>query len=633
MDRRLLKHYNNELHFMQEMGTEFAHSYPKIAARLGIENEQCADPYVERLLEGFAFLTARVQLKIEEEFPKFCQQLLSMVYPDYLAALPSMAVVQMTPDPGDSSTAEGFVLERGTRLRSGLGAEMQTSCEYTSAQDVTLYPFEVTHAEYLNSRAALAHLGIKPGREVAAGVRIEFTTLGGVELNELRMDELPLYLGGSGHIPLWLYEQILNNVCGLSIATGEKGSQQLVSLPVANVRRMGFDADQAMLNYHSRSFDGYRLLREYFAFPERYRFINVCGLADALADQESEKFEIVIHLSQRKSELENVVDNRNFLPFCTPVVNLFPKRTDRIHINDRDYEFHVVPDRSKPLDYEVCQVLSVTGYGAQASDRQVFLPFYGMSNELPASEQTAFYTVQRKPRVRSSRQREQGTRSTYLGQEVFLSLVDTSEAPYSPDVTQLGLRTLCTNRDLPMQMPLGQKGGDFTLEINAPLDVIRCVAGPTRPGLASTSGDPGETTTTGDYAWRIISHLSLNYLSLIDQSPEEGAAALRELLGLYSNYSTLSERQINGILSVKSRPVTRRLAIPGPISFGRGLEIEVVLEEAAFEAGGMYLFGSVLEEFFSKYVSVNNLTETVVRSDRDIEIARWPVRMGTRPRL
>jgi type VI secretion system protein ImpG len=633
MDQRLLKHYNNELHFMREMGAEFAHSYPKIAARLGIENEQCADPYVERLLEGFAFLTARVQLKIEEEFPKFCQQLLSMVYPDYLSPQPSMTVVQMTPDPDDSSTAEGFLLERGTALRSGLGAGMQTRCEYTTAQDVVLYPIEVSGAEYLGNRASLAHLGIKPERDVAAGVRIEFKTLGGTVLNELRMDNLPLFVGGSGHIPLWLYEQILCNACGLSIVTGDKGDRHAVTLPARNIRRMGFDAKEAMLNYRSRSFDGYRLLREYFTFPERYRFINFCGLAEALANVEATRFEIVIHLSKRRNELENVVDQRNFLPFCTTAVNIFGKRADRIHINDRDYEYHVVPDRSKPLDFEVYQVLGVTGYGTHAQDSQVFLPFYGMSDEQLAAEQSAYYTVQRKPRVMSSRQRAQGARSAYLGQEVFLSLVDANEAPYSSDLTQLGIRTLCTNRDLPMLMPLGQKGGDFTLEINAPVDIIRCVAGPTRPGPASSGGAPGELTTTGDYAWRIISHLSLNYLSLIDQSPQEGAAALRELLGLYSNYSTLSDRQINGILSIKARPVTRRLPIPGPISFGRGLEIEVVLEEAAFEAGGMYLFGSVLEEFFSKYVSINNLTETVVRSDRDIEIGRWPVRMGTRPKL
>jgi type VI secretion system protein ImpG len=184
-----------------------------------------------------------------------------------------------------------------------------------------------------------------------------------------------------------------------------------------------------------------------------------------------------------------------------------------------------------------------------------------------------------------------------------------------------------------MHMPLNQSGGDFTLEVNAPVKAINCVAGPTRPGVANTTGNPDEATFTGDYAWRIISHLSLNYLTLIDNDPEEGAAALRELLGLYSNYSSLAERQVNGVLSVSARPVTRRLPIPGPISFGRGLEISVLLEDAAFEAGGMYLFGSVLEEFFSKYVSINNLTETKVRSDTDIEIGRWPVRMGTRPEM
>jgi type VI secretion system protein ImpG len=233
----------------------------------------------------------------------------------------------------------------------------------------------------------------------------------------------------------------------------------------------------------------------------------------------------------------------------------------------------------------------------------------------------------------SSRQKEKGTRSSYLGQEVFLSLVDADESPYRPDLTQIGVKTLCTNRDLPNRMPRGQAGGDFTLEVNAPVEAVHCVSGPTRPGPASSGGDPGEATTTGDYAWRIISHLSLNYLSLIDEDPEEGAAALREMLELYSNYNPLAERQIKAVMSVKARSVTRRLPIPGPISFGRGLEIEVTLEEAAFEAGGMFLFGSVLDEFFSKYVSINNLTETVIRSDRDIEIARWPVRMGTRPRM
>lgn len=631
MDQRLLQHYDRELKFMYAMGAEFAHAYPKIAGRLGIENLQCADPYVERLLEGFAFLAARVQLKIEEEFPKFCQQLLSMVYPDYLCPLPSMAVVQFRPDPGDSSTAEGFVLERGTALSSRLGADMQTACEFRTSQDVTLYPIDIFAADYLSNRAALARLGIQPGRDVMAGVRIEVKTRGGVESGELTLDALPLYLGGTGRNPLWLYEQILSNVCGLSILVGEKDARKVVTLSANHLRRIGFGPEGAMLHFQSRSFDGYRLLREYFAFQERFRFIELSGLRQALEGREEERFEIVIHLSRRKSELENVVDKSSFLPFCTAAVNIFPKRADRIHINDRDYEYHVVPDRSKPLDFEVYQVLGVTGYGSQAQDSQDFLPFYGMSDARHPAEEAAYYSVQRQPRIVSSRQKLKGARSSYLGQEVYLSIVDANEAPYSPELVQLGVSTLCTNRDLPIRMPKGQKDGDFTLEVNAPVESVHCVAGPTRPGPATAGGEPGQATVTGEYAWRVISHLALNYLSLIDEDPEEGAAALRELLSLYSNYSTLSDRQINGILSITTRPVTRRLPIPGPISFGRGLEITVVLEEAAFEAGGMYLFGSVLEQFFAKYVSINNLTETVVRSDSDVEVGRWPVRMGTRP--
>ena len=618
---------------MYDMGAEFAHANPKIAARLGIDKGECADPYVERLLEGFAFLSARVHLKIEEEFPKFCQQLISMVYPDYLAPLPSMTVVRLTPDPDDISTAQGFVMPRGTVLRSGLGADMQTACEYRTAQDVTLYPLEVSKGEYVGNRASLARLGIKPAREVSAGIKIEFRTLGGLDIGELNIGSLPLFIGGGGHIPLWLYEQILGNACGLSVLIGEGSERQVHELSLDHLGRMGFEADQALLNYRSRSFDGYRLIREYFAFPERYRFVNITGLDSALAGATGERFQIVIHLSKRRSELENVVDVDNFQPFCTPAANIFPKRADRIHISDREHEFHVVPDRSKPMDFEVYQVLGVTGYGDRADDKQEFLPFYGMSSSHLTAEQSAYYTVQRKPRIASSRQRVLGGEHTYIGQEVFVSLVDTTEVPYRSDLKQLGVETLCTNRNLARKMPLGQGGSDFTLEVNAPVTKIQCVAGPTLPGPIGESSDSGQQTMTGDYAWRIISYLSLNYLSLIDDDAEEGAAALREMLSLYSNYSTLSDRHINGILAVSAKSVTRRLPIPGPISFGRGLEITVVLDEAAFDGRGMYLFGSVLDEFFSKYVSLNNLTETVIRSDRGIEIARWPVRMGTRPRL
>jgi type VI secretion system protein ImpG len=636
MDQRLLNHYNNELRFIREMGSEFASHFPKVAGRLGMEGLECADPYVERLLEGFAFLAARVQLKIEDEFPSFCKHLLEIVYPDYLAPLPSMAVVQLHPETDDPGLADGFVLERHTSLRSGLGAKMQTACEYRTAQEVTLLPMKVSDADYMATRASLAKLGIRPGRTVSAGLRITIDATAGVGVNELNLSELPLYLGGSGTIPLALYEQMLSGVCGLSLIATQNGERKVFDLDVEQLQPLGFAADESCLPYRTKSFEGYRLLREYFAFPERFRFICFSGLDRVLPSCEGHRFELVVHLKQRDADLENVVDDGNFLPFCTPVINLFPKRTDRVLLNKKDHEFHVVVDRSRPMDYEIHQVLGVTGYGSRANEEQVFLPFYALRDRHLAGGDSAFYTLQRKPRLLSSKQKLKGARSSYLGQEVFISLVDGQEAPYSSDLRQLGLDTMCTNRDLPMQMPMGQRESDFTLETNSPVRMVRVIAGPTRP---SSLGLEGETRTrslgssTGDLAWRLIGHLSLNFLSLVDESPEEGAAALRELLELYSAGHTVGDRQVNALVSVNARPVTRRLPIPGPISFGRGLEITLVLDEGGFEAGGMYLFGSVIREFFRKYVSLNNMIETVVKSDSGEEVARWPVMMGRRPTL
>jgi type VI secretion system protein ImpG len=624
MDTRLLHHYNIELNFMREMGNEFARHFPKVAGRLGMEGLECADPYVERMLEGFAFLTARVQLKIEEEFPQFCQHLLEIVYPDYLAPLPSMTIVQLQPDCGDTDLAKGYRIEKSTSLHSGMGPNMQTQCEYKTSHEVDLFPVTVVEADYLGTRAALANLGIKPHRQVSAGVRIGLEVAKGIEISDLTMKELPLFLGGSGTVPMALYEHILAGACGFSVITGGKKDRQVFPLSKDNVTTYGFAPEQGMLNYRSRSFEGYRLLREYFAFPERFRFINFTGLEKILPKVSGKRFDLVVHLNTRNNDFENIVGENNFLPFCTPAINLFPKRADRITLNTKDHEFHVVADRSRPLDYEVHQVLDVSGYGKQADEKQTFLPFYGLKDEHIPAEHAAFFSVRRKARLLSSKQHSRGARSAYLGQEVFISLVDSNESPHSSNLIQMGIKTLCSNRDLPMQIPLGQKSGDFTLAVNAPIDKIRCVAGPTRPSAQ---------VTTGGHAWKLINHLSLNFLSLIDENPEEGAAALRELLQLYSNGHTVGERQINGLLSINAKAVTRRLPIPGPISFGRGLEITLTLDETGFEAGGMYLFGSVLNEFFRKYVSINHMTETIVMTDSKIEVARWPVKAGLRPQL
>jgi type VI secretion system protein ImpG len=227
------------------------------------------------------------------------------------------------------------------------------------------------------------------------------------------------------------------------------------------------------------------------------------------------------------------------------------------------------------------------------------------------------------PRMLTANERLTGKKSSYSGTELFLSLVDANSAPYNTKLRELGIRALCTNRHLPIQMAVGVGRTDFTMGLSAPVGCIRCVTGPTLPKASHTEGR---------FFWRLISHLSLNYLSLVDsESVEAGAAGLRDLLKLYiEEQDHLGARQIDGLLSIKSKPIVRRVAAPGPISFARGLEITITFDETAFEGIGAFILGAVLEQFFAKYVSLNSFTETVVRTKQRGEIVRWPTRMGIR---
>jgi type VI secretion system protein ImpG len=578
-----------------------------------------ADPYVERLLEGFAFLTARVQLKLDAEFPRFTQHLLEVVYPHYLAPLPSMAVVQFSPVMAESALAEGFVLPRGTALHTVLGKDERTSCEYRTGQDTVLWPVEITDAKYFGSAGALATVGVDRLDGVRAGIRLSLRTTGGVAFDELALDRLRLFLKGTDGLPGRLYEQLVGNVKRLLVRPKGGANAWREYLPPSSVRAVGFGRDESLLPYTNRSFAGYRFLQEYFAFPQRFLFVDLTGLRAALAKAGGTELEIVVLLDRRDAEVESVLAPENFALNCAPAVNLFPKQADRIHLTDRQHEYHVVPDRTRPMDFEVWSIESVQGFGASAKPEQAFLPL-DAHHDWTRGNDNAYFTVTREPRMLSSKQRRSGARSSYVGSEVFIALVDPNEAPYSSALKQLGVGTLCSNRDLPLHVSLGQGRTDFTLEVGAPVESIRCVAGPTRPRPSFAHGDT---------AWRLVSHLSLNYLSLVDSNQAEGSQALRSLLALYCDHNDAAAmRQVEGVKSIATAPVTGRIPTHGPITFGRGLGLTVTCDEAAFEGTGMFLFGQVLEEFFAAYVSINSFTETTLRSTERGQVMRWPPRLG-----
>jgi len=624
MDPRLLQYYNRELQYVREMGGEFAKEYPKIAGRLGLEAFECADPYVERLLEGFAFLAARVHLKIDAEFPRFTQHLLEIVYPHYLAPTPSMATVQMRPNLTEGSLSAGYKVPRATALRSVLGRGDQTACEYRTAHDVTLWPIELEHAEYTGYAGDLTELNL-PARP-RGSLRLKLKATAGLKFSELALDELTLFLRGSDDLPTRIYEQMMAHAIAVVARPPGRPAPWQHVVKDTPVLPVGLEDDEALLPYGPRSFQGYRLLHEYFAFPSRFLSIKLTGLGPAVRQCTGNELEVVVVTDLHDRALDGVVGAANLALFCTPAINLFPRRADRIHLTESVPEYHIVPDRTRPMDFEVYSLKEVVGYGSNAEAEQRFRPFFARNNLTTVDEVQAYYTIQRQPRVLSAKQTMRGTRSSYVGSEVFVSLVDPNEGPYRSSLRQLAVETLCTNRDLPLHLTLGQGRTDFTIESGAPIEAVRCLAGPTPPRASHAHGD-----TT----WRLISHLSLNYLSLADGSGSaDKGSGLRELLSLYADLSDPSHRkQIDGIRGTSCAGISRALPVAGPTTFGRGLEVEVTCDETAFEGSGAFLLGEVLQKFFTKYVSINSFTETVLRTVQRGEIMRWPAKLGLRHTL
>jgi type VI secretion system protein ImpG len=622
MDPRILEYYNRELQFMREMGAEFAQAYPRIAARLGLEGLECADPYVERLLEGFAFLAARVQLKLDARHPDFTQHLLEIVYPHFLSPVPSSAVVEFTPDLKEGDLAVGQTIRRGASLRTPLAKGDRTSCEFRTAHDVTLWPLTVTEAKYLSGSGALSTQGIHTNVRARTAIRLRLKASPGVNINTLPLDSLTFFLKATADITHRLYEQIMADCVGVYVRSTSKGAP-VHFRPATSVRQVGLEDTEALLPVTRRSFQGYRLLQEYFAFPDRLLFFSLNDLRGAIQGCNGDELEIYLAMGRAQPALENALDASHFRLFCAPAANLFQRSADRIHVDSFDTEHHLVADRNRPMDFEIFSIEKLQAVGAGGESIARILPFYSTEHRTDPNAPAMYYTLQRRPRMLSTRQQQAGARSAYIGSECFLSLVDSAQRQISGEIRQIDAQIWCSNRDLPVQLALGQGRTDFLIEGATAVDSVRCIAGPSYPRASPAFGDT---------AWKLISHLSLNYLSLVDREPESGAQMLREMLTLYADPNDSgATRQIDGVRSIRYRPVVRRMPVAGPISYGRGLEIALTLDDGAFEGSGILSLGAILDRFFARYVSINSFAQTRLQSVVRGDIKTWPVRAGSRP--
>jgi type VI secretion system protein ImpG len=626
MDARLLRYYNEELRYLRELGGEFAREFPKVASRLGIEGLEVTDPYVERLLEGCAFLAARVQLKQDAEFPRLSHRLLELVYPNFLAPVPSMMVAQITPV-ADANLLKGPVVPRDTPMFGPRSAASDTRCEFRSGQDVQLTPLVTAAAAYVLN---LADLGLSslPASALAerprCSLRITLQLPAGMSIDKLEVDSLRFFMGGAPEVAMQLHALVLSSLVGVLVAPpGRAGDGQRKFLPASALSPVGYADDEALLPVTLRGFSGFRVLQEYFAFPERFLFFDISGLRPVLAAIPGQAVEITLLLSRLGNGLDGVVKVDNFALNCVPLINLFPKRADRIQIDEGHHEFHVVPDRTAPLDFEVYDVAGMTGYDDVGNERR-FVPLYAPDHRASARD-PAFYTIWREPRLMSDQARREGPRSGYIGSEVFVSLVDPSEAPFAASLRQLAVQTRCTNRDLPVFLPGQASSGSYTLDAGLPLVSVKAVAGPSRPYTALREGG---------VAWRLLNLLSLNYLSLLDVDNGQAAALLRDLLSRFPQGSEPAvRRQIEALQQVAARPVVRRHPVKGPIAFGRGVEVRLTVDELGHAGGSAFLFGAAMHHYLSRHVSMNSFVETVLLSQTRGEVARWKPGRGARPVL
>ncbi|HYF08136.1 MAG TPA: type VI secretion system baseplate subunit TssF [Acetobacteraceae bacterium] len=609
MSEALLPYFNRELAALRKEAGEFADAYPRVAPRLRLTPDgQVDDPFVERVLEGVAFLAARVQHRLDDDLPELTDVLLEMLSPHLLAPVPSMTTLQLSPPPeiaGRIEVAKGLLVEtepvRGEPVR------------FSTAHPVTLWPLSIDQAKLMG--LPLTAPANPRAHGAMACLRIVLRTReASMPIAPLGLDRLRLHLRGAGVEATALYELLCTSTLSIALADGPMDPNPTILGPEALVPA-GLEPHEAALPWPLRAFAGHRLLTEYFAFPDKFLYVDLEGLDARSRGQAGDRLEIFIYLSRNVPDLERSVTAANLGLFCTPAINLFPQRCESIHLDGSLSEWPLIADSRRPTALEIYAVEGVRESRADGGRRAV-LPFYRIGrSEGDDAEITPFnYIALRRPAP-----------LPLTGTQTTLMLRDAAFDPALPAEGILSVDAICCNRDLPAMLPFG--GGQPRLRIaegTAPVSHIECLTAPTptlRPELQQRS------------AWKLLSHLALNHLSIVEG--ESGATALREILRLHDLRETAETRAALGsLLSAETRPGIARLPGGRPGTFARGLDVTLTFDAQGWAAGGLYLLAAVLSRFLSLQVSVNAFvrTEAALRG-RAGRVARFPPRSGTRSLL
>lgn len=624
MDPRLADYYRDELVHIRDAAAEFARDHKKMARRLALDpaspQGECPDPYVERLLEGFAFLAARVHYQQDAEYAHFTQHLLELIYPGFLAPTPSMMIAHLEVELDDPALAAGPEVKRGSLMSSRLQPGDRTACRFATGHAVRLWPLSVVQARFQAHVTDVPAAALAQAETATACLRLRLRVTAALLARQLELDELVLHLAGDEGHAHKIYEQLFARCLAVAVVDPLRRQALAGVLPASALVPGGLEDDEALLPVPPRSLGGYRLLKEYAAFPRRFLFARLRGLRRLLAQLSGNEIELLFITDRTDATLERSLDAANFALHCTPAINLFPKRGDRVEVRLGAREFHVVSDGQRSMDFEVHSLTKVTGIDATGVNPvREFRPLYARYDDAQG-DAYAYYATHRIQRVPSEQQRLRGPRSSYLGTELYVTLADPQSAPWPVEVEQLAVMMLSTNRDLPLTLSTGSPQ-DFTLDDNTPVKGVRCLSGPSKP-IAPVP--------VGRVPWRALSHLSLNHLSLTD-SVRGGAAALREMLSLYGldELSPL-HKQLEGLVSVEGEQAISRVPVKGPIAFGRGTRVRLTMDERAFEPAGILVLATVLDRFFARQASLNSFVQLAAVSHTRGPVKTFAPRIGAR---
>jgi type VI secretion system protein ImpG len=608
MSDELKDYYERELSFLRDLGAEFRDKYPEIASRLQLAPGTCEDPHVERLLEGVAFLTARVRAKIDDEYPEISDALMGLIFPHYQRPVPSMSIARFFPGAGQAGPPEGIRIAAGARLRTRPAQGQE--CRFQTVYPVTVLPIVVSQAQLYSGRVPVDD---KP-HDARALIQLSLRCESGANFAQLSIDRLRFYLGGEDRIGFALYELLLNNVGSAKNVlrieirgqAQPKREERLVLNP-GDLRPVGFEPGEGMLPRTPQTFRGYALLQEYFAFPKKFLFFDLVNLAGLRGRRFGGSIDLLFFLGEAPADSLPLKPD-NFQLGCTPIVNLFRMSVDSIPLTHTQSEYRVVPDVGRPLGYEVFSVDRVVGKGSPLERPVEFQPFYAPRH----------WQAERKTRTYWYSSRRFTLAKDDAGTEVYLSFVDESfqtKAPGSYSVERLFVETTCSNRDLPGRIHLQQRSGDFELLEPEAVGGAACVE-PMTATLRPVLGRRAQ--------WRLISHLTCNQLSAV--GADGGLDALRELLLLYD----FGDRRnlVEGITAVSTEAVTGRTRTGAVVG---GVQVKLAFDRSKYAGSSAFLLASVLERFFGTQVSINSFSQLVM-TDGQQEV-RWPPRAGEKTLL